>query len=486
MFNRKMLIVVSVVVLAVMAVPSWGAMFKRTNDQQFVEMCQNGDTKRVIEAIKAGANVNAKDDKFGVTALIFAARDGHTEIVIALIKAGADVNAKSDKGVTALMLAAASKSPKIVKVLIEAGADVNAKDKKGETAWYKAASFGKKENCKLLEEAGAETQKMEIINFLGKNGRRKLSFAALLKGITDGAEDNSWKNYQYKSVEAIQKRIAEGADVNTKDSNGETVLVQAFSWDASPEAMKILIAAGADVNAEMNKKPGRYGTPCKTTALMYATFNKPLAIVKVLLDAGAKVNMIDNCGSTALMYAAEDSTPEVVKLLIDAGADVNAKNNGPKDVKGRTALMEAAGNNYSPDRTGDIAGVLIGAGAELNAQNIEGKTALMEAATWRKIEMVKVLIDAGADVNAKDKRGNTALMLTHSAEIVKMLLDAGADVNAKNNNNRTALKNAVCDDEPEIVKMLLDAGAEGKTEYSPDECWGDMKMDMEEHCGGWC
>ena len=41
MFNRKMLIVISVMLLAVMAVPSFGASFKKKapNDQQFLDMC---------------------------------------------------------------------------------------------------------------------------------------------------------------------------------------------------------------------------------------------------------------------------------------------------------------------------------------------------------------------------------------------------------------------------------------------------------------
>ena len=59
MWNRRILIVVSVVLLAVMAVPSWGAKFKKKtiSDQQFVEMCEKGDTQRVIESIKIDSRI---------------------------------------------------------------------------------------------------------------------------------------------------------------------------------------------------------------------------------------------------------------------------------------------------------------------------------------------------------------------------------------------------------------------------------------------
>ena len=66
MRNHKKLIVAAIVILsAVMfAVPSLGAAFRKRiiSDQQFIDMCKEGDTKGVIEAINLGVNVNAKDN----------------------------------------------------------------------------------------------------------------------------------------------------------------------------------------------------------------------------------------------------------------------------------------------------------------------------------------------------------------------------------------------------------------------------------------
>ena len=56
-----------------------------------------------------------------------------------------------------------------------------------------------------------------------------------------------------------------------------------------------------------------------------------------------------------------------------------------------------------------------------------GWTALMVAARYGHLEVVKVLLAKGADVNAKDNAGNTALMVAAKyghPEVVKILKDA--------------------------------------------------------------
>ena len=172
MFNRKILIVVSVLLLVVMAVPSLGATFrkKKITEQQFLEMCKEGNTQGVIAAINAGVNVNAKDND-DVTALMCAADFGHTETVNALIKAGSDVNAKSNTiGVTALMLAAANGHTETVNALIDAGAD-DLTDNDGNTALMYASAIGNAETVNALIVAGSDVKHKD------KNGKTALDYA---------------------------------------------------------------------------------------------------------------------------------------------------------------------------------------------------------------------------------------------------------------------------------------------------------------------
>jgi len=67
--------------------------------------------------IESGADVNAKDNLFGRTALMIASFYGHKEVVELLLKKGADVNAKDKNGRTALMIASKKGHKEIVELL---------------------------------------------------------------------------------------------------------------------------------------------------------------------------------------------------------------------------------------------------------------------------------------------------------------------------------------------------------------------------------
>ena len=80
-------------------------------------------------ALKAGADVNARDED-GQTAFMEAASfNENPDVVKALTAAGADVNARDEIGTTALMYAALSNiNPNVIKVLLAAGADKYARN----------------------------------------------------------------------------------------------------------------------------------------------------------------------------------------------------------------------------------------------------------------------------------------------------------------------------------------------------------------------
>ena len=87
------------------------------------------------------------------------------------------------------------------------------------------------------------------------------------------------------------------------------------------EAVKVLIAAGADVNAKNNNGE---------TALMRASKSRNYeadGAVSVLIEAGTEVDAKDKNGWTALIWAlcAHRYKPGIIKLLLEAGAVVNVK-----------------------------------------------------------------------------------------------------------------------------------------------------------------
>jgi len=140
-----------------------------------------------------------------------------------------------------------------------------------------------------------------------------------------------------------------------------------------PNALKILIAAGTNVEAKYIGGLSNYSLPFildyrqGETAIIIAS-RRSGYIVKLLVDAGADVNA--NVDGTALINASANGAVGVVKLLLNAGADVNAVG-----YKRRTALIHAAWDGHI-----EVARILIEAGADIHAQTSDQYTAMDYAA----------------------------------------------------------------------------------------------------------
>src|SRR5215831_3127286 len=161
------------------------------------------------------------------------------------------------------------------------------------------------------------------------------------------------------------------------------------------------------------------------TTLLEAAESGDRATAIRLLGQGANPNAQSADGATAVMYASANADLDLVRALIKAGANVKLKNRF-----GTSALTEAAIIGSAP-----IIDALLKAGADPNTKNPEGETPLMAVARSGKLEAATRLLDAGADVNVKeDWGGQSALMWAAAqsqAEMVKLLAARGADVNAR-------------------------------------------------------
>src|SRR5258708_54720 len=239
----------------------------------------------------------------------------------------------------------------------------------------------------------------------------------------------------FGSVDAMKILLDAGADVNAKNA----LSVSPLLWCAGDlEKVRLLVSKGADVNAR--SKQGQ------TSLLIAASHDGASEIVKLLLDRGADVSARGFMNTTALLSATYANDTAIVKLLLQKNVDVNAK-----DVTGRTALMAAAGNgNVETTR------MLLAKGADVNAVSVaEGQqmkngllalgvnTPLLLTVAYGGPEEVKMLLDAGAKVNVQDVRGMTPLMLAVAtdcadARVAKLLLAKGADTAIKTKNGKTA------------------------------------------------
>jgi ankyrin repeat protein len=159
------------------------------------------------------------------------------------------------------------------------------------------------------------------------------------------------------------------------------------------------------------------------TALHWAAYQDDLAIVELLVRAGANVRTANRYGVTPLSLACTNGNGAMVRMLLEAGADPNAPLPG-----GETPLMTAA-------RTGTLATVaaLLSHGARVDGRDERrGQTAIMWAAAEGHAAVVQALVDADADFGARVPSGLTPLLFAARdgrIDAVRVLLKAGADVN---------------------------------------------------------
>lgn len=93
----------------------------------------SGNLEAVHQLIKSGVDLNEKEPAGGSSPLISACVFNKTEIALALIKAGANVNFKNNEGSTPLHTAAFFCRTELVKALLENGADATIRNNAGST-----------------------------------------------------------------------------------------------------------------------------------------------------------------------------------------------------------------------------------------------------------------------------------------------------------------------------------------------------------------
>jgi ankyrin repeat protein len=309
-------------------------------------------------------------------------------------------------------------------------------------------------------------------DFLQNASEQKMLRAIEMAGGNANVRNNRGTPALHYAVDAgnpenVQILLNAGADVNGRDIQGDTALIQSPRVNFRPEIIQILLNAGADVNAQNGSGE---------TALMWAARYSESETVKLLLDAGANLELRENEeGNTALMWAARYSESETVKLLLDAGADVSAS-------KFREDPLVLAVIHNLSSTLSETVKLLLDAGLDMNAQHMRDPLICL-AAQYADGDTVALLIRAGANVN--EKCGDvTPLMIAAQygrARSIAALLDAGADVNAQGGNGQTALKLSVGHYDnhrnTDAVKVLLEAGADplSETQYHPS-AWDIANM----------
>ena len=422
-----------------------------------VDAAKAGNSAAATALLAKKVDVNAAEAD-GTTALHWAVRNDDAKLVDQLIRAGANAKAQNRYGVTPIALACENGSAPVVERLIKAGVSANTTGPLGETALHLCARTGKPEALRVL--------------------------------LTNGARVDTIENWR-----------------------GQTPLMWAAA-EGNVDAMKLLIEAGADVNArstiivwerQRSEEPrDKWLPPGGLTPLLFAARDGKTASAKVLLDAGADVNIVDPDRHTALILALINGQLDVAALLIERGADVNME-----DKVGQTALYAAvdfhtvpASNRPAPRETDDIVSsldvikMLLAKGARVDATlraalpyrtKLDrggdgvlgaGTTPLIRAGKAADVAVIKLLLDKGANAKAATRNGVTAIMMAANVatreedmtgrsktqkdiiDSIKLLMAAGADLKGSDTQGRSAIHGAAMWGLTDVVKFLRENGAD--------------------------
>jgi uncharacterized protein len=282
------------------------------------------------------------------------------------------------------------------------------------TGWYFSLIYRRSSDQGLvldLNKAGDRSMQRILFNIICVS----LMFTGISRADTSDINGRLIQAAKAGSLADLNAALADGADINARDTDGVTALWMA-SQQGYADVVKFLLSTGAEVNVSR--------TDDGISALYMAALNGHADIVRLLLENGADIDIKKTTnGITALWAASRNGHADVVKLLLEKGADVNIKDS----IYGVSALYITSQNGHA-----DVVKLLLEKGADVNIKEIDGTTALWIAAQQGHTGVVKLLIEKGSDVNIKVVIENIELTALKAArneglsEIVKMLEIAGA------------------------------------------------------------
>ena len=184
------------------------------------------------------------------------------------------------------------------------------------------------------------------------------------------------------NIAAIEAAAKAGEKLDATDPRLRTPLHVAI-FRKKHEAARTLLRLGADPN---RLEFGRYDI------ITIAAVANDTAGLKIALDGGGNPRAVTSIyDGTALIAAAHLGHAEIVRMLIEAGAPLDHVNN-----LGWTALMESIVLGDGGTAHTDTLAALVKAGANVNIADRDGVTPLQHAKKRGFSAMVRILESAGA------------------------------------------------------------------------------------------
>ena len=312
--------------------------FNPNNKTLIMIECEKEDNESMIQLILHDEDINAHDDN-GMTALMYAVENNNLGAVKILIKNDANVNAVDNDKMTALMYAVKNDNFEIVKFLLGSGADVDDANINEKTSLMFAVKNNSIAMVNLLIYNFSEAVNIDACDVLN---RSSLIQASLLnnsnivnilcngKANVELVDQYGMTALQYAVKQQNLENVKILLNFNTSNLvlNNKEIAFMFANEKGYLDIIKIFLS-GNHINVDTRDDSQK-------TALMFAAAQGDENIVNLLLEYKADETLCDLDEKTALMYASENAHLEIVKIFLKR-LDYTA---------GVTDLVYAIKNNY--------------------------------------------------------------------------------------------------------------------------------------------
>jgi ankyrin repeat protein len=275
----------------------------------------------------------------GFTAVMWAVRDGNEAIVRRLVEGGADLNITNGDKATPMMLAIINDRFDLAAKLLELGAKPN------DGSLYYAVlmrdattDWRAKDGSRLRSNHDNKLTALDLIGKLleaGADPNRVFEGQMHSSSMCCDTHENGTPFFRAAvaaDVEALKLLAAHGANLEWRPKKADGGPRDAFGPKLAGKT-PLMVALSGGKGVGMAGGPGDIREGAEPPFREVSNRN-PVDAVKVLLKAGADVNAKSDEGDTALHLAAFDGKLELVRTLVAGGANMDAK-----DAAGLTALQ---------------------------------------------------------------------------------------------------------------------------------------------------
>jgi len=256
----------------------------------------------------------------GLTPMLLAAREGHRESVEALLNVGADLNQVSAGDRTSpLLIATINGHFDLARFLLDKGADPTAPK-----ALYPQPRAQINQKTTYLDLMRALLDKGADPNIRLNKKIWYSGYSFDLSGVDETGATAFWRAAYASDVEAMKLLVAYGADPNirTKRIAGRP---RAGDIDRDVKDVSGLppVAIGGPAVTPLQAAAGAgYGEGFAANSHRFAPGGMLAAVKYLIEEMHADVNAFDHEGNTALHHAAARGDVEMIQYLVSKGADV--------------------------------------------------------------------------------------------------------------------------------------------------------------------